>query len=184
MTVEAITKARDQGDFVNRLAAEFDIAYRNRTQEHRQYLVETGITFEAMLRAGDLGVDRINADGRLYMPSPTGFPAVILAIWSPAPPSICCAVEDTKILDLIALRTDDPSRWWYRLGEPGLMLGEGHYLAAVTEEVPLKVFDSPLAWLQGSCEGACMLDDTEARWANERLAKDDEVLRDWWRVAS
>jgi hypothetical protein len=166
------------------LEQEFDLAYRNRTPEHRKHLADAGITFEAMLRAGDLGVHRINAGGRLYMPSLTGFPAVILAIWSPAPPSIYCVVEDPKILDLIALRTDDPGRWWYRMGEPGLILGEDHYLAAVTEEVPLKVFDGPLAWLQGNCEGACILDDAEARWANERFAEDDEALRDWWKVAS
>ena len=67
------------------LHAEFDLAYRNRSQEHRQHLADAGITFQAMLRAGDLGVERIDASGRLYMPSPNGFPAVILAIWSPAP---------------------------------------------------------------------------------------------------
>ncbi len=166
------------------LAAEFDNAYRNRSQEHRQHMADAGITFQAMLRAGDLGVERIDASGRLYMPSPTGFPAVILAIWSPAPPSIYCAVEDPKTLDLIALRTDDPGRWWYRMGEPGLILGEDHYLAAVTEGVPLKVFDSPLDWLRGDCNGSVFLDDAEARWANERLAEDQVALQDWWRAAS
>ena len=99
------------------LAAEFDLAYRNRSQEHREHLADAGITFEAMLRAGDLGVERIDASGRLYMPSQTGFPAVILAIWSPAPPSIFCAVDDPNVRDLIAFRADDPGRWWYRIGE-------------------------------------------------------------------
>jgi len=45
------------------LAAEFDLAYRNRTQEHRQHLADAGITFQAMLRAGDLGVERIATTG-------------------------------------------------------------------------------------------------------------------------
>ncbi len=166
------------------LAAEFDLAYRNRTQEHRQHLADAGITFQAMLRAGNLGVERIATTGRGYMPSPEGFPAVILAVWSPAPPSIYCSVEDPVVVDLIALRTDDPGRWWYRIGEPGLILGEDLYLDAIDCDMPLKVFESPVSWLQGNCGGCVFLDDAEARWANERLAEDDEALRNWWQVAS
>ncbi len=166
------------------LAAEFDLAYRNRTQEHRQHLAEAGISFQAMLRAGDLGVERINASGRLYMPSSEGFPAVILAIWSPSPPSIYCAVEDPEIVDLIALRTDDPGRWWYRMGEPGLFLGEDCYLDAIDRDMPLNVFESPVAWLRGDCNGSVILDDVGARWTNERRAEDQIALQDWWRAAS
>ena len=70
------------------LAAEFDLAWRNLTQEHREHLADAGSTFRAMLRAGDLGVQRIATLGRLYAPSPAGFPAVILAVWYPAAPSI------------------------------------------------------------------------------------------------
>ncbi len=166
------------------LAAEFDLAYRNRTQEHRQHLADAGITFQAMLRAGDLGVERIATTGRGYMPSPEGFPVVILAVWSPAPPSIYCAVDDPEIVDLIALRTEDPSRWWCRIGEPGLVLGEGHYLDAIGTGAQLNVFESPLAWLHDGCDGCVFLDDAEARWTNERLAEDQVALQDWWRVAS
>ncbi len=166
------------------LAAEFDLAYRNRTQAHRQHLVEGGITFQAILRAGDLGVERIATMGRLYTPSPEGFPAVILAIWSPAPPSIYCAVDDPEILDLIAIRTDDPGRWWYRMGEPGLILGEDLYLDAVDQGTALRVFESPVAWLRGGCDGCVFLDDAEARWTIERFAEDQVALQDWWRAAS
>ncbi len=166
------------------LESEFDCAWRNRTQEHRKHLAAAGVTFESMLRAGGLGVERIATTGRVYMPSPDGFPAVILAIWSPAPPSIYTAVENPEILDLIALRTDDPGCWWYRLGEPGLILGEDRYLLAIETGTPINVFDSPVGWLQGECSGCVILDDAEARWANERLAEDDEALRNWWQVAS
>ncbi len=165
------------------LEQEFDFAYRNRTQEHRQHLAEAGITFRAMLRAGDLGVERINASGRLYMPSPAGFPAVILAVWSPAPPSIYTIVENPEILDLIALRLDQPSTWWRRIGEVGLVLGEDHYLDAIETGVPVTVLDSPVAWLQGNCDGIVFLDDAEARWSAERFAEDEAALQAWWRAA-
>jgi hypothetical protein len=166
------------------LAAEFDQAYRNRSQEHRQHLAEAGITFEAMLRAGDLGVERVAAAGRLYMPSPDGFPAVILAIWSPAPPSIYCAVDDPEILDLIALRTDDPGRWWYRIGENDVDLGADHLDLAHAAGWPISLATTPLDWLRANCRGACLLDRCEARWTTERLAEDQAALHDWWRAAS
>ncbi len=159
-------------------AAEFDIAYRQCTQEHRAHLAEAGITFEAMI-----GVERIATVGRLYTPSPEGFPAIILAAWMPAPPSIYCSVENPVILDLIALRLDQPETWRCRIGEPGLVLGEDHYLDATETAAPLKVFDTPVAWLQGNCDGIVFLDDVEARWAAERYAEDEAALADWWRAA-
>ncbi len=45
------------------LAAEFDLAWCNRSEEHRQHLADAGITFQAMLRAGDLGVGRQHLRG-------------------------------------------------------------------------------------------------------------------------
>ena len=165
-------------------AAEFEAAYRNRTQAHRAHLAAAGITFEAMLRAGDLGVERIATTGRNYMPSPEGFPAIIVAAWSPAAPSIYCAVEDPEIVDLIAFRTDDPGCWWYRNGEPDLILGEDHYLDAIEAGASLRPFDSPLAWLRGGCAGAVFLDDVEARWSSERCAEDVVATDTWWRAAS
>ena len=166
------------------LAAEFDLAYRNRTQEHRKHLADAGITIKAILRAGDLGVQRISAVGRLYMPSSEGFPAVILAIWSPAPPSIYTIVENPVIPDIIAFRTDAPDKWWHRIGEQGLVLGEDQYLTSIETGAPLKVHDTPLAWLQGNCDGAVFLDDVEARWSAERYAEEEAALADWWRAAS
>ncbi len=137
-----------------------------------------------MLRAGDLGVERIVATGGLYMPHPNGFPAVILAIWSPAPPSIYTAVENPVIMDLLALRLDQPETWWRRVGEPGLFLGEDRYLAAVDVATSLKVYDSPLRWLQGGCDGTVFLDDVEARWTAERFAEDEAALKRWWGTAA
>ncbi len=166
------------------LTAEFDRAWRNRTQEHSAHLADAGVTFEAMLRAGDLGVERITTAGRLYAPITDGFPVVILAVWDPAPPSIFGAVENPVILDLLALRLDQPEMWWRRVGEADLILGEDHYLDAIETGAPIKIFDSPVAWLRGNCAGACILDDCEARWSAERRAEDQGALEDWWRAAS
>ena len=107
-----------------------------------------------------------------------------MAVWLPAPPSIYTVVESPEILDLIAFRTDAPDKWWYRVGEPGLILGEDRYLDAIDRDMPLNVFESPVAWLLDDCNGSVILDDVETRWTNERLAGDQVVLQDWWRAAS
>ncbi len=135
------------------LESEFDLAVAKLNQDNIRHLDDAGVSFEAICRTGYVGVERIATTGRLYMPAPDGFPVLIMAIWSPAPPSIYCAVEDPEIVDLIALRTDDRGRWWYRLGEPGLILGEDYYLDAIDYDMPLKVFESPVAWLRGDCDG-------------------------------
>ncbi len=166
------------------LASEFDLAVANLNPDHFRYLAGAGVSFETVCRAGYVGVERIATTGRLYTPSPEGFPAVILAIWSPAPPSIYCAAENLEIPDLIAFRTDTPDKWWYRVGEPGLTLGEDRYLDAIAEEAPLKVFDSPLDWLRGNCGGTCFLDDCEVRWSVERYAEDEIALRARWEAAA
>ena len=166
------------------LAAEFDHAWRNRTQEHLKHLADAGITFQAMLSAGDLGVERIATTGRLYVPSPDGFVVVVMAAWSPAAPSIYCAVENPVILDLLALRLDQPETWWRRVGEPGLVLGSDNLDAAHTEGWPISLHRTPLDWLRAGCRGACLLDHCEAQWTVERFGDDEAALREWWAAAA
>ena len=88
------------------------------------------------------------------------------------------------ILDLLAVRIDTPGRWWSRLGEAGLILGEDRYLASVAEGAAVRVFDSPVAWLQGDCGGCVILDDVQARWEMERQGEDHAALRQWWEAAA
>ena len=166
------------------LAAEFDRDVANLNPAHFRHLAGAGVSFEAICRAGYVGVERIATTGRLFAPAPAGFPVVILAIWSSAPPSVYSAVESPEILDLIAFRTDARATWWYRLGEPGLILNEDLYLDAIETGVPLKVFESPLAWLQGGCDGCVFLDDAKGRWVAERFAEDGAALDRWWGAAA
>ncbi len=158
------------------LHAEFNLACRNWTRDHDGHLARAEISTKATFDAGGLGVERIGTVGRLFEPSSRGFPAIILAIYD-----IGLAPD---ILDLLAVRVDTPDRWWSRFGEPGLILGEDHYLAAVSEGEAVRIFDSPVAWLQGGCNGCIFLDDVEARWEMERQGEDDAALRQWWEAAA
>ncbi len=166
------------------LESEFDFAVANLNPDHFRHLDDAGVSFEAICRTGYVGVERIATTGRLYMPAPDGFPVLIMAIWSPAPPSIYCAVEDPEIVDLIALRTDDRGRWWYRLGEPGLVLGSDNLDLAHTEGWSISLHRAPLDWLRAGCRGACLLDHCEAQWAAERFAEDEAALQAWWGTAA
>ncbi len=166
------------------LAAEFELAVANLNPAHFLHLADAGVSFETICRAGYVAIERIATTGRLYMPAPNGFPVLIMAVWAPAPPSIYTIVENPVIIDLIALRLDQPDTWWRRIGEPGLILSEDRYLEAIATGVPLRVYDAPLAWLQGGCDGAVFLDDVEARWTSERFAEDEAALRAWWGTAA
>ncbi len=161
---------------VTNLRAEFNLACQNWTQEHDAHVARAGISTKTTFDAGELGVQRISTTRRLFQPAPEGFPAIIIAIYE-----IGLAPD---ILDLLAVRIDAPDRWWARLGGPGLILGEDHYLAAVSEGKAVRVFDSPVAWLRGGCGGCVFLDDVESRWEMERQGNDDDALREWWEAAA
>ena len=57
-------------------------------------------------------------------------------------------------------------------------------LDAIGTGAPIKVFESPVAWLRGKGGGTCFLDDCEARWSVERYAEDEIALRAWWEAAA
>ncbi len=166
------------------LESEFDLAVANLNPAHFRHLADAGVSFQAICRASYVGVERIATTGRLYMPAPDGFPVLIMAVWSPAPTSIYCAVENPVIMDLIALRLDQPSTWWRRVGEQGLVLGSNNFYLAHTEGWPINLHRTPLDWLTAGCRGACLLDHCEAQWTAELFAEDEAALQRWWGTAA
>ena len=129
----------------------------------RQLLDQHGVAREAIHRAGGQAVARIGTVGRLWVPEPTGTPAFILPVWNGPSPSIYQAVEHPLLIDLIAWRPDDSTRWWYRTGEGGA-LGIDNLDLAHTEGWPISFATTPLEWLRGDCRGACLLGYCEAAW--------------------
>ena len=149
-----------------------------------QLLAELGVAREAIHRAGGLAVARISTVGRVWMSEPNGTPAFILSIWNDTTPSIYCGVENPVLIDMIAWRPDDPTRWWYRLGEVDVALGAEHLDLAHVEHWPITLARSPLDWLQGNCRGACLLGYCEAAWTAEQFAEDQASLGVWWKGAA
>ena len=146
----------------------------------RRQLEELGVTREAVHRCGGLGWTRVSTTGRLYMPSDAGDVAIIMPIWAGPAPSIYEAVEYPLLDDLIAWRLEEPTRWHYRLGTPGTPLGADHLDLAHAEGWPICFALMPLAWLQGNCCGAMLLEVCEAHWRAADEAEEGARAAAWW----
>ncbi len=146
----------------------------------RRQLEDLGVTREAVHRCGGLGWVRVSTTGRLYQPADAGDVAIIQPVWAGPAPSIYQAVEDPLLDDLIAWHPDNPTRWHYRLGTPGAVLGADNLDLAHSEGWPICFATTPLSWLQGDCRGAVLLEVCEAHWRAEDEAEEDAHGAAWW----
>jgi hypothetical protein len=131
--------------------AEHTHALNEMRQADLDDLVEMGVSGEAYVRAGCLGVQRIATTGRFYEPDPHGEIAFIQGVSS----------DDVGLVDLIAWRGGNPDQWWFRHGR-AWALGETDICNARFWFKPLRLWRSPLTWLKGGCNGGCVLDDRAA----------------------
>lgn len=147
----------------------------------RRQLEELGVTREARHRCGGLGWSRVSITGRLYIPSDAGDVAIIMPVWAGAAPSIYQAVEDPLLDDLIAWHPDNPTRWLYRLGTSGAVLGADNLDLAHSEGWPICFALTPLQWLRGDCRGSVLLELCEEHWRSLDEAEQDAHGAAWWR---
>ena len=150
------------------------------SSRHRRQLEEFGVAREAVHRAGGLGWARVATTGRLYMPSDPGDVMLIQPVWAGPAPSIFRAVETPLLADVIAWRPEEPTRWYYRLGTPGAVLGADNLGLAHSEGWPVTFELTPLAWLLAGCHGSVLLEVCEAHWRNLDEAEQDAHAAAWW----
>ena len=146
----------------------------------RKQLHDLGVTGEAIHRAGGLGWSRVSTMARGYQPSDAGDVAIIQPVWAGPAPSIYQAVNHPRLADLISWRPDAPTRWWYRLGYPGPVLGADNLDLAHAEGWPICFATTPLDWLRGNCNGAVLLEVCEAHWRSEDEAESARATAEWW----
>ena len=146
----------------------------------RRQLEDLGVTREATQRNGDLGWARVSTPGRLYHPSDAGDVMLIQPVWVGPAPSIYEAVESPQLADLLAWHPEEPTRWHYRLGTPGAVLGGDNLLLAHSEAWPICFATTPLDWLRGDCRGSVMLEVCEAHWRNLDEAEEGAAAAAWW----
>jgi hypothetical protein len=148
------------------LLREFEAA-QARAHEAMDLLVTKGVSVSSFMTSGWPGVDSVKVVGRLYHPHPHGYAMIILPVWYGHGPLY---LDSPVLADLVAFRVDQPDRWFYRDGKPGLVLGNESLDHAITTATPITLFETPLAWLQGGCDGAVILEDAEGRRERGRMA--------------
>lgn len=148
------------------LVAELDQARRQLNRIGRERLQQIGVTLEAELRVGGLGVERIQTAGRTYLPDPLGFSALIVPAWRGLPPNIYDGHTNAPLVDLIAFRTDAPWRWWYRVAAPFVCLGDQHLQLGHWHRASVTLHPDPLSFLQAEGRGAFL-----AEWCEHCLAE-------------
>ncbi len=146
----------------------------------RKKIEGMGVSPKAMHLCGGFGWARVSTTGRLYMPSNAGDVAFIQPVWAGPAPSIYQAVEDPLLDDLLAWRLEEPTRWHYRLGTPGTVLGADNLDLAHSEGWPITFELSPLAWLLADCRGAVLLELCEAHWRAGDEAGEGARAAAWW----
>ena len=138
-----------------------------------------GISEVAVRVVGFLGLTRISASGDCYEPSEDGPLAAVFPVadgpWDEVP----------EVYDLLAVRLNNSERFWTRLGN-ARVLGRwniSHATLLATWPIPgdstapLKVFKTPLGWLQSGCDGACLIDTS---WAAYELSMVPRIEpQDW-----
>ena len=60
------------------------------------------------------------------------------------------------IVDIVAFKMSDPTRFWLRLGQ-GVILGLHSSRLATLKQEPILVHPHPLAWLRDDCQGCSIL---------------------------
>lgn len=145
------------------LAAELQAATSNIRQPHIDRLVALGVSGRALATLGSLqlpfGALRVSVGPRgLFWPDPDGLPAIVVPVIEYVGP-----FRVPEAIDMIAFRTTDPARWWWRTGH-GAMLG-ADLLRDPWPVGPLFVVSTPLAWIAAGGAAVCVLDwdcpDTE-----------------------
>jgi len=142
------------------LAAEFSVTVRAIHQHHLDHITALGVSGAALVAIGLIGVAAIETDRHgLYQPADHGRPALIVAAWDRPPIRPDGSVAwDAVPVDLVAVRTDDPGRWWLRRGSVCL-LGDHMIDYYVLGADPVRVHRDPIAWLRAGGDGVVVLED-------------------------
>lgn len=144
-----------------------------------------GITRRTEERVGGLASAKVLTSGRCRYPEPRGLPAIILPVFAGGAPHWRDNPQvEPLLLDLIALRESEPDWWWYRDGSlDSLMLGKDALAVAHTQDIPLPLYRSPLAWLRGGIHGALFFDVAERTRDAIHEQRYTADLRAWWDAA-
>lgn len=106
---------------------------------------------------GDIGGLNVRLSGKFFEQDDDGDFMIAQPVWLD-PPSLYNPVEKPLLFDLIVWHPEDPHRWYFMRGEPGLILGERALFKSSICREPLLLHTTPFAWLKSGCTGSVLLD--------------------------
>lgn len=163
------------------LLAEMEAAAALVRQPHLERLRSLGVSYASLAALGrdehtiGVGMALLRDDG-LFEPSGAGESVVVQAVHD----GLDRELGDAGLIDLIAWRTSEPERWWWRWGTAWAL---GHELLVDDIGEPLPVVTTPCDWLAAAGEAVCLLDwsASSPAWRALRhgpaLTFNDEALR-------
>lgn len=103
-----------------------------------------------------IGVTRVRVEGALYEPAGDGAEMVLIASFE-APPRLPDGRwrAPNEVVDLLAFKPGDPSRWWSRRG---IVSALGEESLPSFDDASVWVRRNPLKWLQAGATGICPID--------------------------
>lgn len=163
------------------LLAEMEAAAAHVRRPHLERLRCLGVPYASLAALGrdehTIGVGRaVLRDDGLWEPSDKGEPVVVQAVCD----GVGRELGDAGLIDLIAWRTSEPERWWWRCGTAWAL---GHELLDLDNGEPVLVVATPAQWLSVAGVAVCPLDwsSSSALWPALRhgpsLKFTDEALR-------
>jgi len=166
------------------LKAEVDAALARVKKRDFSSMETLGVPLNAIARLGvkqpQFGLAAIeeHRDGT-YSPVDDGKIAIIVPVMMPDAFEVFgIKCESMEIVDLVAFRSEAPTRWCWRTGE-GWALGAW----LLHHDAPIRLVAHPLQWLAAAGEALCILDWnlTPRRWRELRngppITADDDLLR-------
>jgi hypothetical protein len=159
------------------LSAELVAAVARVRQPHLNRLCALGVPAQAIVRLGaeqpPFGVSRIRTleDG-LFELDADGADALIIPVMQIRQGDWCgFDMSHPEVVDMIALRTAEPDRWWWRVGT-GWALGTEHLGC----DAPLRVVATPLDWIAAAGRALCILDWSAPGWCWDLLRSELQLI--------
>ncbi len=119
------------------------------TPEQDQALINLGVPADITYY---VGTAKVRPNGNTYEPDPNGMSAWIIP-----------CMDQGETCDLLAFTSNEPGRWWLRLGVAAYLGGDA--LGDVVMDEPVRVLREPLSWLRvgAPANGLVILDWDIAR---------------------
>ena len=119
------------------------------------YLARFGIGLEALDNVGMVGVLPIQVIGTYFDLAEDGRAAFVIPVANALPPFSDWPDSPSPVFDALAFFPDKPDHWFLRIGHALVLGGVNLRVARSPYAIdPLRVFRTPLSWLQAGCDGA------------------------------